>query len=197
MSLPRRLLTASSMDPSWSERDRSDRPPQGRCAPAVAGRLRRSLPRPAAAVVGRARSGRRNGPFGQTKERVLAEPGGRWSVGQSGVRPSGVVIAEPIGKSVLARLGGGIGLRVGPLAQAGLDEPLGLTVGARGVGFVADVAQPKDAASLPPMVAAISRAGVRNDALDGDTVAGNSGDRAFEKRHRAFLGLVAPHLTIG
>jgi hypothetical protein len=87
--------------------------------------------------------------------------------------------------------------RVDPLAQAGLDEPLGPTVGARGVGFGAHVAQPKGAASLPPMVAAISRAVVRNDALDGDTVAGNSGERAFEKRHRAFLALVAPHLTIG
>jgi hypothetical protein len=151
------------MDPSWSERDRSDGPPQGRCAPAVAGRLRRSLPRPAAAVVGRARSGRRNGPFGQTKEQVLAEPGGRWSVGQSGVRPSGVVMAEPIGKSVLARLRGGVGLRAGPLAQAGLYEPLGLTVGARGVGFGADVAPPRGAARLPPMVAAISRAVVGHE----------------------------------
>ena len=41
----------------------------------------------------------------------MAEPGGRGSAGQSGVRPSGVVMAEPIGKSVLARLGGGVGLR--------------------------------------------------------------------------------------
>jgi hypothetical protein len=66
----------------------------------------------------------------------LAEPGGRGSAGQSGVRPSGVVMAEPIGKSVLARLGGDVGLRVGPLAQAGLDEPLSVTVAARGVGLV-------------------------------------------------------------
>ena len=84
-----------------------------------------------------------------------------------------------------------------PLAQARLDEPLGPIVGARGLGFGADVAQPKGAASLPPMVAAISRAVVGNDALDGDTVAGNSRERAFEKRHRAFLALVAPDLTIG
>ena len=84
-----------------------------------------------------------------------------------------------------------------PLAQARLDEPLGPIVGARGLGFGADVAQPKGAASLPPMVAAINRAVVGNDALDGDTVAGNSGERAFEKRHRAFLALVAPNLTIG
>src|SRR5271155_889649 len=185
------------MDPSWSERDRSDGPPQGRCAPAIAGRLRRSLPRPVATVVGRARSGRRNGPFGRTKEPVLAEPGGRWSVGQSGVWPSGVVMAEPIGKSVLARLGGGVGLRVGPLAQAGLDEPLGLTVGARGVGLGAEVAQRKGTASLPPMVAAISRAVVGHDALDGDAVGGEPGERALEKRHRAFLALVAQHLAKG
>jgi hypothetical protein len=47
------------------------------------------------------------------------------------------------------------------------------------------------------MVTAISRAVVAKDALHGDTVAGNSGERAFEKRHRAFLALVAPNLTIG
>ena len=127
----------------------------------------------------------------------MAEPGGRGSAGQSGVRPSGVVTAEPIGKSVLARLGGGVGLRVGPLAQAGLDEPLSLTVGARGVGFGADVAQPKGAARLPPRVAAISRAVVGHDALDSDAIAGKPAERAFEKRHRAFLALVAQHLAIG
>ena len=54
-----------------------------------------------------------------------------------------VVVAQPIGESVLARLGGGVGLRVGPLAQAGLAEPLGLAFGARGVGLGSDVAQPR------------------------------------------------------
>jgi hypothetical protein len=127
----------------------------------------------------------------------LAEPGRRWSIGQSRVRPSGVVMVEPIGKSVLARLGGSIGLCVGPLAQAGLDEPLGLAVGARGVGLGAQVAQPQCAASLPPIVAAISRAIVGDDPLDSDAVAGKPGQRAFEKRHRAFLALVAQHLAVG
>ena len=49
MLLSRTLFTASSIGPSWNERDRSIGPPQGRCAPAFAGRLRRPLPRPAAA----------------------------------------------------------------------------------------------------------------------------------------------------
>jgi hypothetical protein len=93
-------LTSSCMDPSWSERDRSDGPPQGRGATAVGGRLRHFLPPPTTAVVG---SGRRNGPLWSKQGRVLAEPGGRWSVGQSGV-----VMAEPIDKSVLTRQRGGV-----------------------------------------------------------------------------------------
>src|SRR6516165_5099617 len=126
------------MDPSWSERDRSDGPPQGLCATAVV--------------------------FGTSRPRPPL-----WSSDQPG-RDEGTAL---------------------------LVEPLGPIVGARGLGFGADVARPKGAASLPPLVAAINRADVGNDALDGDTVAGNSGERAFEKRHRAFLALVAPNLTIG
>jgi hypothetical protein len=87
--------------------------------------------------------------------------------------------------------------RVDPLAQAGLDEPLGPTVGVRGVGFGAHVAQPKGAASLPPMVAAISRAVIDNDALDGDTVAGNSGERAFEKRRFPCARRAESHYRLG
>src|SRR5208282_3209679 len=55
----------------------------------------------------------------------------------------------------------------------------------------------KGTASLPPMVAAISRAVVGHDALDGDAVGGEPGERALEKRHRAFLALVAQHLAKG
>ena len=83
-----------------------------------------------------------------------------------------------------------------PLAQARLDEPLGPIVGARGLGFGADVAQPRAATNRTPMMAAISRAVVCHDPFDGHAVAGEPGERAFEKRHRVFA-LFAQDFAVG
>ena len=47
--------------------------------------------------------GTKERPLWSKQGRVLAEPGGRWSVGQSSV-----VMAEPIDKSVLTRQRGGV-----------------------------------------------------------------------------------------
>ena len=177
------------MDPSWSERDRSDGPPQGLCATAVV--FGTSRPRPplwssdqpgrdeGTALLVEARKG-----FGRAGWPVVCWPE-QCCHGRANRQERPDAPTRRCSR------------RVDPLAQARLDEPLGPIVGARGLGFGADVARPKGAASLPPLVAAINRADVGNDALDGDTVAGNSGERAFEKRHRAFLALVAPNLTIG
>jgi hypothetical protein len=66
--------------------------PQGRFAPAGAGRRRRSWRRPGAPVVRGGRSGRRNGPAGRTEG--LAKPSRRRSVGQGGVRPRDVVVID-------------------------------------------------------------------------------------------------------
>src|SRR5438552_1845258 len=123
------------MGPSLSERDWSDEPPQGRCAPASAGRLRRSLPRLAAPVVTGGRSGRSNGPFGRTKQLRLVEPGSWRMVGQGGVWPLGVVVVEPRHQRHAALLRTGVGAGIRPLAQAGLDKPLGLAVGARRIAW--------------------------------------------------------------
>src|SRR6516162_7338227 len=134
MSFPRRLFICSGIGPFLSERDRSGEPRQGRCAPAVAGRLRRSLPRLTAPVVIGSRSGRSNGFFGRTKQLGLAQPGRRWTVGEGRVWPLGVVMVEPGHQRQSALLRTGVGAGIDPLAQAGLDKPLGLAVGARGVG---------------------------------------------------------------
>ena len=48
--------------------------------------------------------------------------------------PLGVVMVEPGHQRQSARLRTGIGAGIDPLAQAGLDKPLGLAVGSRGVG---------------------------------------------------------------
>src|SRR5947209_19844220 len=106
------------MGPSLSERDRSDGPPQGRCAPAMAGRLWRSWPRLAAPVVIGGRSGRSNGPFGRTKQLRLAEPGSWWMVGQGGVWPLGIVMVKPGHQRRGALLRANVGAGIGPLAQA-------------------------------------------------------------------------------
>ena len=68
--------------------------------------------------------------------------------------------------------GGGIGLRTGPLTRTGLNEPLGLTVGARGIGLGAKLAQPGAATSLAPAMTAVSRAIVGHFPFDGNAVAG-------------------------
>src|SRR6516162_10318805 len=133
MSFPRRLSICSGIGPSVSERDRSGEPPQGRCAPAVAVRLRRSLPILAAPIVIGSRSGRSNGLFGRTKQLGLAQPGCRWTVGEGSVWPLGIVMVEPGPQRQSALLRTGVGAGIDPLAQAGLDKPLGLAVGARGV----------------------------------------------------------------
>src|SRR6516162_6059386 len=83
------------MGPCLSEGDRSGEPPRGRCAPAVAGRLRRSLPRLTTPVGIGGRSGRSNSLFGRTKQLGLAQPGRRWTVGEGSVWPLGIVMVEP------------------------------------------------------------------------------------------------------
>ena len=131
MSFPRRLFSGSGKGPSLRECDRSSGPPQGRLAPAAAGRLRRSLPRLAAAVIAERRSGRSNGPLGRTKQLELAQSHGRRTIAQGSVWPHGIVVVEPAGQSRAALLGGRVGLGISPFAQAGLDQSFGLAIGAR------------------------------------------------------------------
>jgi hypothetical protein len=55
--------------------------------------------------------------------------------------PLPIVVIELGGPRFGAVTRGGIGVAVGPLAQQGLDEVLGLAIRARGVGAGAEVAQ--------------------------------------------------------
>ncbi len=185
------------MGPSLSERDRSNRPPQGRFAPAVAGRLWRSLPQPAAPVVTGSRSGRSNGPFGRTKQLGLAEPGSWRTVGQGGVWPLGIVMVKPRHQRHAALLRTGIGARVGPLAQAGLDKPLGLAVGARRIWPGAFVFKAGRRDRRAESLAEIGRTVVGHNPLDGDAVPGKPAKGALEKAHRASLALIRQDLTVG
>src|SRR5262249_59340066 len=67
----------------------------------------------------------------------------------------------------------------------------------RRVGFGAEVAQPRGVARLAPGVAAIGRAVVGHDALDGDAVPAEPGQRAGEERDGAVLALVGQHFAVG
>src|SRR5215831_3355601 len=179
-----------------SERDCSGRPPQGRCAPAVADRLRRSLPRPTAAVIGRSRSGRSNGLFGRTKQLGWAQPSCRRMVAQGSVRSHGIVIVKPGGQRGAALLRTGVRLGIGPLAQAGLDEPLSFAVGARGVGpgaFVLEAGSSDRRAEIP---AEIGRTVVGHNPFDGDALLRQPAERALEKADCAFLALVWQDLAV-
>jgi len=59
-----------------------------------------------------------------------------------------VVSVQPEGQLLGASLRGGVGLGIGPFAERGLNEALGLAVGFRCVGLGADVFEPAIAAGV-------------------------------------------------
>src|SRR5260370_95251 len=69
-----------------------------------------------------------------------------------------VVSMQPEGEFFGASIGGGIGLGVGPFAQCGLDEALGLAIGLGGVRFGAEVFEPEIAASVAEVEGSIAGA---------------------------------------
>src|SRR6516165_9676675 len=190
MSFPRTLFRRSGKGPSLGDRDCSVGPPQGRCAPANAGRLRRSLPRPGAAVLVGVRSGRSNGPFDRTKQLGLVEPSSWRMVGQGGVWPLGIVMIEPQRQGGATLLRGRVGPGIGPLAQAGLDKPLGLAVGAWRVRPGALVLEPGGRQRRPESPAQIGRTVVGHNPFDGHAPSRKPAQRALEKADRAVLALV-------
>jgi len=84
----RGLLRKSGKRSSLGECDRGGGPAHGGCAPAVAGPLRRSLPRPAAAIIGGSMSGRATFLCGEHRNGCLFgefDPkSGTWGVALSG-----------------------------------------------------------------------------------------------------------------
>src|SRR2546426_1068902 len=66
----------------------------------------------------------------------------------------------------------GVGTGIGPLAQAGLDKPLGLAVGARRIGPGAFVFKAGRRDRRTESLAAIGRTVVGHDPLDGNAVPG-------------------------
>src|SRR6185437_5946177 len=78
-------------------------------------------------------------------------------------------------------LRGAIGLRVGPLAQAGLNEALGLTVCLGRIGLGADVLEAEALAGPLKSEGFVARAVVGYDALDRRAQARIVGDRSLQE----------------
>jgi hypothetical protein len=117
-------------------------------------------------------------------------------VAQGSVRSHGIVMVKPRCQRGAAFLRTGIRLGIGPLAQAGLDKPLGFAVGARGVGpgaFVLEAGRSDRGAEIP---AEIGRTVVGHNTFDGDALLRQPAERALEKADRAFLALVWQDLAV-
>src|SRR5215813_14965207 len=105
-------------------------------------------------------------------------------------------MAEPRQQCGAAFLRTGIGLGVGPLAQAGLNEPFRLAIGARRIGSGALVRGAGCRHRPPECLASVSGAVVGHDPLDADALTGEPSERAAEKADRALFFLVRQDLAV-
>src|SRR5882724_7886816 len=107
---------------------------------------------------------------------IETRTGDGWFLVEGGVRAMPVVLMDP-GSEMAESLGGVlIETSVSPLADGGLDETLGLAVGARGVDASADVAELKIAASVSEAMRVEARAIVGHNAADADVELGEVSD---------------------
>jgi hypothetical protein len=108
-----------------------------------------------------------------------------------------VVSMQPEGQLLGTSLRGGIGLGVSPFPEGGLDEPLGLAVGLRGVRFGANVLEPAIAAGVAKVERPIARAVVGHDPGDSDAEALVVGQGCLEEGDGALFLLVGHDLREG
>ena len=108
-----------------------------------------------------------------------------------------VVPPESAGEGARAVRAGGVGAAVGPAAQQGLDEALGLAVGARRVGPGTQVAQPKLLAMHSPGARAVGGAVVGHHLLDGDPLRREPAQRPLEEGERVGPAVAQQHLDVG
>jgi hypothetical protein len=89
-----------------------------------------------------------------------------------------------------------VGPGVGPFAQRGLNEALGLAVGARGIGSSEDVPQPLAAAQIGNEGRTVGGAIVSHDAGDRDPQSLEVLERTGEEGGRGVLLFVGQHLGV-
>ena len=107
-----------------------------------------------------------------------------------------VVAVKPDGQFGGALIGCVVGSRIGPLAQARLDEALGLSIGPGRVGFGPQVLDPEPAESLGIAAGAKARAIVGHDALDLDAEVSKVAQGVEEKAQAGGSLLVGQDLRI-
>ena len=102
-----------------------------------------------------------------------------------------IVVVEPGEQMVGALEGGEVGAGIGPFAEGGLDEALGLAVGARSVGAGEVVADAEAAASATEVGGAITGAVVGEQASDADAqraLVGLDEEEELGSGRAAFIG---------
>src|ERR1700686_661146 len=112
----------------------------------------------------------------------------------AGVRSVPIVAVQPARQLDPALSRVAIGLSIGPFAQAGLDESLGLSIGLWRVGLGPDVTEPEPLAGFAEGEGFIAGAVIGHDALDFDAEAFVVGERGLEKGDGAALLLVGHDL---
>src|SRR5690348_16496761 len=108
-----------------------------------------------------------------------------------------IVIAQPSGELRSAVCAREVIAPIGPFAQHGLNEALGLAVGLWRPGFGAQVSQPQRLASVTEAVGEVAAAVVGKQTPDGNALLGEPGMGAAEKRNARSCGLVGQDLGIG
>src|SRR6516165_838594 len=93
-----------------------------------------------------------------------------------------VVVTEPSGQGSTTLAGAGIGPNVGPLAQQGLDEALGLAIGLRSIGPGPQVSHALGGAVGAKDLRDVRRSIVRQDATDADPALSEPRQRPLQER---------------
>ena len=104
---------------------------------------------------------------------------------------------QPCGQGLAPLLGVLEGSGVGPFAERGLDEALGLAVGLRRVGFGSDVPDAELLAGARESFGLVAASVVGHDALDSDAEAFEVGDGGEEEGDCALLLLVGEDVGAG
>lgn len=113
------------------------------------------------------------------------------------MRPVPVVAVKPSRQFGGSLFLGVVGAGLGPLAQARLNEALGLAVGLRRVRLGADVLEAKPVAGLAEGKGLVARPVVGHHPLDLDAQACMVSDRSLEEGHGASLPLALHDLIKG
>src|SRR5215213_2881949 len=119
------------------------------------------------------------------------------SVAEGAMASGEVVVGEPAWEGGGALGGGAVDRSVGPATRDGLDEALGLAVGAGPVGAGEQVSDLELVAGLGVSAGAIAGAVVAEHALDGDAHRREPDDRALEEAGGCRSQLVRQLLGIG